>query len=227
VSDEGFLTRWSRRKREAGEHVDKLPADATDTPTPAAAAETTDVPASTDTGAAATEVAKAEATAVDLDSLPSIESITSGTDIRAFLAPGIPPQLTRAALRRAWLVDPAIRDFVGLAENAWDFNAPDTVPGFGSSIPAADLRRMMASFSSENPQGDEDASPSEGEPLTEPEVSPPPDTQPPPVAANAAEVVDEESPPEDAADGDAALQKEAADERPMRPGPRHGGALPR
>ena len=52
--------------------------------------------------------------ATDLD-LEVIESITADTDIRAFLAPGVPVQLTRAALRRVWETDPAIRDFVGLA----------------------------------------------------------------------------------------------------------------
>jgi hypothetical protein len=39
--------------------------------------------------------------------------------------------LARAALRRAWANDPAIRDFVGVAENQWDFNDPDAIPGFG------------------------------------------------------------------------------------------------
>jgi len=39
--------------------------------------------------------------------------------------------LTRAALRRAWESDPAIRDFIGIAENQWDFNDPDAIPGFG------------------------------------------------------------------------------------------------
>jgi hypothetical protein len=28
------------------------------------------------------------------------------------------------------LFDPAIKSFVGLSENAWDFAAPDGVPGF-------------------------------------------------------------------------------------------------
>ena len=64
--------------------------------------------------------------------LPPIESITAATDIRAFLAPGVPEELTRAALRRVWVTDPTIRDFVGLAENQWDFTNPDGVPGFGS-----------------------------------------------------------------------------------------------
>jgi hypothetical protein len=68
---------------------------------------------------------------VDLSNLPPIESITAATDVTAFLRQGIPPQLSRAALRRAWASDPTIRDFVGLAENAWDFNDPHAMPGFG------------------------------------------------------------------------------------------------
>jgi hypothetical protein len=68
---------------------------------------------------------------VDLGSLPSIDAIAAGTDITAFLRKGIPPELMQAALRRAWTADPAIRDFVGLAENAWDFNDPNAMPGFG------------------------------------------------------------------------------------------------
>jgi hypothetical protein len=68
---------------------------------------------------------------LDLANLPPIESIGSGSDIRPFLAPGVPADLTRTALRRAWSTDPAIRDFVGLSENSWDFNAPDDVPVIG------------------------------------------------------------------------------------------------
>jgi hypothetical protein len=36
---------------------------------------------------------------------------------------------------RAIINDPAIRNFIGLADYAWDFNAPDTIPGFGT-LPA-------------------------------------------------------------------------------------------
>jgi hypothetical protein len=67
----------------------------------------------------------------DLASLPSIESIAAGTDIGAFLRAEVPADLARAALRRAWTSDPAIRDFIGIAENQWDFNDPDAMPGFG------------------------------------------------------------------------------------------------
>lgn len=115
MSEEEFLARWSRRKREARENVappePEKPADAPTEPPPRAA--------------------EGHEPEVDLSSLPSIDSITSATDITAFLSKGIPQELSRAALRRAWTVDPTIRDFVGLAENAWDFNDPTAMPGFG------------------------------------------------------------------------------------------------
>jgi hypothetical protein len=63
----------------------------------------------------------------DAASLPPVGSIGSASDIRPFLEPGVPQDLARAALRRAWIVDPAIRDFVGLSENFWDFDASDAV----------------------------------------------------------------------------------------------------
>jgi hypothetical protein len=116
MSDEEFLARWSRRKREVKAALDAPPpAEPVDTSNPAPPA-TAEKPAEPE---------------VDLASLPTIESITASTDVTAFLRRGIPPELSRAALRRAWASDPAIRDFVGLAENAWDFNDPHAMPGFG------------------------------------------------------------------------------------------------
>jgi hypothetical protein len=117
MSDEEFLARWSRRKR--GARSDN-PA-----PEPAGPIEAHD-PAPPPGNAE-----DAPEPAVDLSSLPPIESIDAATDITAFLREGIPQELSRAALRRAWTADPAIRDFVGLAENAWDFNDPNAMPGFG------------------------------------------------------------------------------------------------
>jgi Protein of unknown function (DUF3306) len=63
--------------------------------------------------------------------LPPVESITEESDIRLFLQSGVPTELVRAALRAAWTTDPAIRDFVGIAESQWDFNDPSAMPGFG------------------------------------------------------------------------------------------------
>jgi len=76
--------------------------------------------------------------------LPSLESITSVTDVRAFLAPGVPQELTRAALRRAWATDPAIRDFVGIQDNDWDFTKPEGMLGFGPLPPDLDVKKLIA-----------------------------------------------------------------------------------
>ena len=113
MSDEDFLKRWSRRKQEAREE--------TETPPPASAVEAATPPTP--------ETPLADE--IDLSKLPPIDSITAATDVTAFLRENIPLELRRAALRRAWGADPAIRDFVGLAANAWDFTDPTAMPGFG------------------------------------------------------------------------------------------------
>jgi len=71
----------------------------------------------------------------DATSLPPIDSIGAGSDIRPFLGSAVPPDLALAALRRAWVTEPVIHDFIGLSENFWDFNTPDGMTGIGS--PAA------------------------------------------------------------------------------------------
>lgn len=116
MSDEEFLKRWSRRKQQARE--DKEDKSAEHAPLPAEAA--------------ATAPAVPPEPEIDIAKLPPLDSITAATDITEFLRKGIPAELSRAALRRAWAADPAIRDFVGLAENAWDFTDPNAMPGFGA-----------------------------------------------------------------------------------------------
>lgn len=115
MTNEEFLRRWSRRKQEARSTEQARP------PLPAEAA-----------GAPPTAAEAASEPEIDLSKLPSLDSITAASDITEFLRKGIPPELSRAALRRAWAADPAIRDFVGLAENAWDFTDPNAMPGFGA-----------------------------------------------------------------------------------------------
>jgi hypothetical protein len=135
---ENFLERWSRRKRSAaGAAVPEKDEIAPQTE------KENDAPAAAPAAAADESKGVPESEPFDLASLPSIESIGANTDIRAFLLPGVPPELTRAALRRAWSADPAIRDFVGLVENGWDFNDPNGIPGFGS-IGAADVARLLS-----------------------------------------------------------------------------------
>jgi hypothetical protein len=146
---EHFLARWSRRKRAATDAADAP--QAVDAPTPAVAPvapvdrtleNKADRGESTPVRGVAGDTEAGEP-ALDLARLPPIESITAATDIRAFLQPGVPAELARAALRRAWAADPAIRDFVGLAENAWDFTAPNAVAGFGPLDMTDELRRRL------------------------------------------------------------------------------------
>jgi hypothetical protein len=90
--------------------------------------------------------------ACDATALPSLASIEAQTDITVFLRSGVPAELQIAALRRAWTVDPAIRDFKGLSENDWDFTGPSSVPGFGELGPEVDIDRMVAQIFGDPPR---------------------------------------------------------------------------
>jgi len=136
---ENFLSRWERRKRDvakenaraeapAAEPAARLPAPGDDANS-VARSPVADVP---------------QAPTFDLSKLPSLDSISANSDITVFLQSGVPSELKHAALRRAWMADPAIRDFVGLAENAWDFTDPDAMPGFGALDSNIDIKRLVA-----------------------------------------------------------------------------------
>jgi hypothetical protein len=49
---------------------------------------------------------------------------------------------------RAMLADPVIRWFVGLSDYAWDFNSPNTIPGF-ASLPSNVWRQPPRQLSAE------------------------------------------------------------------------------
>lgn len=166
---EGFLARWSRRKRAGGgaEPSDPSPPDPApphlarppggeaprrDGP-PAAAGSQGSATGATTTGATMTGAATsgepcgpvAPASphpAFDPATLPPVESLTADSDICDFLRAEVPQALRRAALRRIWSLDPAIRDFVGPADYAWDFNAPDGVPGFAPTLDGTAARLL-------------------------------------------------------------------------------------
>ncbi len=144
---ENFLERWSKRKLANAEPAvpeqQEIPPQTEkdiDAATPVASGDASNAPA---------EIT--EDKHFDLASLPSIESIGANTDVTAFLRPGVPADLTRAALRRAWSSDPAIRDFVGLVENGWDFNDPNAMGGFGP-ISAGEAARLLAQAMGELPE---------------------------------------------------------------------------
>jgi hypothetical protein len=197
---EGFLGRWSRRKRE----VTATPAPRPEPPAAAPPAE------------ALPEF--------DPASLPPIESLTADSDIAAFLRPQVPAALRSAALRRAWTLDPAIRDYVGPADYAWDYNAADGMAGFSLEL-GGDVKRLLAQaiglVEEEKPPKAPGEMPGEmvgeaaealpdlvAQPVPEAPAEPLTGPTPPPVAL--AEAVPEPPPPA------------AAPPRPRR----HGGARP-
>jgi Protein of unknown function (DUF3306) len=134
---EDFLARWSRRKRQATDAIEDAPITAE----PRASEQRMEGEKSRDNERP--PETESREPLFDLTTLPSIESISAETDIRAFLVPGVPAELTRAALRRAWAADPTIRDFVGLADYAWDFHAPGAMAGFGPLEMTDELRREI------------------------------------------------------------------------------------
>ena len=221
--EENFIARWSRRKREAEQAAPEKPG----VDVPADAASPSDAQSAQPVAAQAVE-APADVVPVDLDSLPPVESITAGSDIRAFLAPGIPAHLTRAALRRAWVADPAIRDFVGLAENAWDFNAPGGVPGFGPPLALEEAQRLVAEMLRDDTPAPPESTSGLREPSQMQDVSAPSHNPPEPAATpvpSTAQPV--ASTPPDSAPSDAAAQDETPQDRPTTVARQHGGALPR
>ena len=230
---ETFLARWSRRKHAAAETAEAafpaMPASGR----PEASVEGGE-PAEGTAGieglhakdaASAARRPDAVVPSFDLKNLPSIESIAADTDIRAFLAPGVPPELARAALRRAWAADPKIRDFVGLADYDWDFNAPGSMAGFGPLEMTEELRQIAARIILQSPlakpvadSGSDDLGrmeargemPALAHDRTEQDadVTEPPSESEPRIAA-------------------AQNQSDATEKSQLVVGPRHGGALPK
>jgi hypothetical protein len=147
---ENFLSRWSRRKRDTAnetEQPDKPAATGPDKPSEPGPDATPAVAGTTPGAASAPEF--------DLSKLPALDSIGANTDIRDFLQPGVPPELKLAALRRAWSADPAIRDYIGPADYAWDFTDPKAMPGFGELGPEVDVKKLVAQvFRGTTPEGE-------------------------------------------------------------------------
>jgi hypothetical protein len=220
---ENFILRWARLKHATD------PGHEPDPPEP-------DPPELGSPGAAEAVAAGAEAVAdepFDPESLPSIDAITVNTDIRAFLRHGVPAELTRAALRQAWASDPAIRDFIGIAENQWNFNDPDAIPGFGP-LPAtgkvADLLAQVFGTPEQDPAAPSRTPGSAKPPLAVADNDPDDLGLGGQQAADASKPTDDiGSSPDDGSEKGSASGPNRVGERDDRPGGRrsHGGALPR
>lgn len=113
-----FLARWSERKRAANHDGAQKPVQ----PAPESIPE--------------------EEEAFDLASLPAIEDLAGDSDLSAFMHKAVPETLRNAALRRVWALDPFLKDFTGPVDYGWDFNKPETIPGFSGEAVAFDAQAL-------------------------------------------------------------------------------------
>ncbi|WP_207539198.1 DUF3306 domain-containing protein [Sabulicella rubraurantiaca] len=219
----GFIGRWSQRKRAALRGEETLPeAEAPPAPPvqaeppafiPPAAETAPEAPATTPEP----EVENEEE--FDLASLPPLDTLHAGSDFTGFLRKGVPLALRHAALRKAWVADPLIRDYRSPLDYGWDFNTPGGLPaGFSDTLGETAekvkelLRRAIGEPEpeAEKPEGiaAEEQATAEAE-LPAPVEEAAPEPEPAPLIAEAPPVILPEAGEEDAT--------------PRR---RHGGALP-
>lgn len=206
--DDSFLSRWSRRKAEARVEDDTQAPDETQS----------------DAVEAAASAEPVVITEEELAALPKIEDLVPGTDIRAFLRPGVPSSLKDAALRKMWHVTPSIRDYLDPAvDYAWDWNTPGGVPGDGVAPSPERAAQMMRELFAPRP-------PKEDVPATL-EVDADPATS---LDTAAADSADGPEPATPVAQTDAKIQEaeydksisNQSDTNDAIPRRRHGGALP-
>jgi hypothetical protein len=199
MSRDGFLERWSRRKLAEG----KEPAAETEPP-------------AEETAPAADEPEEEILDEEELAKLPSLDSFSLKTDLAPFLRRGVPQALKNAAMRKMWMLDPAVRDHKDLAvDYAWDWNTPGGVPGNSGTISQDSIARMMdALHPKPKPQPEPETEKTIAGVPDEPEESAIPDAPAEAGTETPQEAVEANSPaePEDA----------RAAPRPRR----HGGAAP-
>jgi hypothetical protein len=117
-TDTGFLGRWSKRKQEAK-----------------AAPPEVEVAGEAEPADAATEEPPPP--------LPSLDDIIPGSDVAAFFQKHVPDSLRQAALRKLWTTDPEIKGFIEMADYQWDFNNPDSIPGWSSTLEGSDVKKIV------------------------------------------------------------------------------------
>jgi hypothetical protein len=196
AGDDGFLSRWSKRKAEVRQQEQAKPV-AEPAPPPAA-----------------------EEEEIDLATLPSIDSLTVDSDFSVFLKKGVPLALRNAALRKLWLTEPSVVNYKALVEYNWDF----TAPGYGDLLPTDNIAKMaqqvFSGFSQapkpevapqETPQAEAAEDPAPQPALPAPEED----------AITAVRTSDQPAPAEPAVE-----PVPAPDAQTPPPRRRHGGALP-
>ena len=200
----GFFRRFSRRKLAAGKSAAE--------PEPALEPE----------GEAEPE-APPQVDAAYIDALPPIESIGAGSDIKPFLARGVPADLRNAALRRIWSATPGVRDYLDPAvDYAWDWNAPGGVPGGGGTLSQGRVAQMVKDLIGGPPEPSEtpEASAEEGDAAEDADAA---------ASAQTPEATPEPPAPVRRSDAAPAKHEAPAPERStasLTQARRHGGATP-
>ncbi len=215
---EGFLSRWSRRKQAAREGAPAAGTPAEEAAAPEALAEAPLPVAHPPEPETETEI--------DLASLPRIEDLTIASDVTAFLRKGVPAVLRNAALRRMWSLDPAIRDFIGPADYAWDWNTPGGAPGYMADIASGPdveaLADRILGLVRDKPEAPREATGEE----RETSAGPAPEVAPPDQPAFVAEAAELAPAPLPAADPRPQPEPRTRAARPGIARHRHGGAVP-
>lgn len=134
MSDDGFLSRWSRRKAQVqrGEALLPEPLPAPSVPLASAAPVATAVPVP----AAALPAQPAEP-AEPPPTLADVETLTPQADFSRFVKPDVEPGVQQAALKKLF-TDPHFNTMDGLDVYIDDYHTPDP-------LPAAMLRQMVQS----------------------------------------------------------------------------------
>lgn len=131
--DDGFLGRWSRRKRAAAEQAGP-PAE----PLAAPVAEP--------------EVTPPPEPEPEVEP-PSLDLIDKDFDLAHWLKQNVPESWKRAALRRAWESDPAISGYLDPARDyALDWNTPGGAPGYGPLTESDNVEEMIANIFGREPE---------------------------------------------------------------------------
>jgi len=163
MADEGFLQRWSRRKAEArAPQPEPAPEEAPQRDPPAlleSSESAVDAPARDDPDAA-----------VDLATLPDIESLTYESDFTVFLRKGVPPELRKRALQRLWRSSPTLANLDGLVEYGGDYTQIGTAKQVVRT--AYQVGRGMLQRLDALPAGEEGARPAAGVARAEPPQPP-------------------------------------------------------
>ncbi len=101
---------------------------------------------------------------------PAAETIPL-EEIAGWLPRHVPEVWRQAALRRLWIADPAIRNFIGPADYAWDWNTAGGVPGWGPLRAIDDIAKLLVRAIGETPPDMPEPPPAD---LSVPAIPPPP-----------------------------------------------------